>query len=71
MYTLTITFPDSHKEKMFLRKMDCTDDVLNALRSRGTLHVNSIQLDIEDYFNEGTLFLSDAITGDHLISVHW
>ncbi len=71
MKTIKIIFSDKHEEKMLMHKISKTDDIVKALQKRHTLHIDNPQIDIEDYFNEGYLRFSDAITGSHIVSVMW
>jgi len=73
MKTITILFPDKRQETMLLRsdKVKQSKDIVKALQQRHTIRVDECQLDIDDYFNEGYISFSDAITGDHIVSVTW
>lgn len=71
MKTITILFPDKHQETMLLRSAKQSKDIVKALQQRHTIRVDECQLDIDDYFNEGYMSFSDAITGDHIVSVMW
>lgn len=71
MKTVSLKFPDGRTEKMFMHSIKQTDDVVKAVRARGSLHIDNCQLYVEDYFNEGWLMLGDVITGEHIVSVFW
>jgi len=78
MHELTIFIRNDIKgssiraEKMLMRSLE-VPDILNGLRSRGTLHSIDSQLDIiqEIDHNGGYINLSDIITGEHIVSVMW
>jgi hypothetical protein len=60
-------------ERMLLRSLKSSADVIRGLRERHTLHSIDTQLDVEEDISSegGYISLSDAITGDHIVSAMW